>query len=187
MASTQEDMASIQEHPAGSTDDHTRPTQDHAASTRYGIPRRTLIGYVGVMSVFGACASAFVAWFRASGRTLPERIENRDLVLLTIASNRAARLVTKDRVTSPIRAPFTHLQGSAGPGEVDEEVRVSGLREAIGDLLVCPYCMGMWTSAAFAAALLVAPRLTRWIASILVIFFGADLLQVAYRKAEDAL
>ena len=43
------------------------------------------------------------------------------------------------------------------------------------------------TGAAFAAGLLVAPRFTRWFAAVLVAVFGADVLQIAYRKAEDAL
>jgi hypothetical protein len=45
----------------------------------------------------------------------------------------------------------------------------------------------MWTSAAMTAGLLVAPRFTRWACSVLVAFFGADVLQIAYKKAEDAL
>jgi hypothetical protein len=90
-------------------------------------------------------------------------------------------------VTSGIRAPFTQYQDDAGPGEVSEQPRGRGLRRAIGELLVCPYCLGMWTSAAFVAGLLVAPRLTRWLAAVLAIFFGSDVLQIAYKKAEQTL
>jgi hypothetical protein len=39
----------------------------------------------------------------------------------------------------------------------------------------------------FVAGLLVAPRFTRWTASVLAVFFGSDLLQIAYKKAEDTL
>jgi hypothetical protein len=45
----------------------------------------------------------------------------------------------------------------------------------------------MWTSAAFVAGLLVAPRFTRWLATVLVTFFGSEVLQIAYKKAEQAL
>jgi hypothetical protein len=148
---------------------------------------RPLAGYAGIMSLFACLATLFGAWFRRSGRPLPDRIDMRDLSLLTVASHKAARLISKDKVTSPIRAPFTELQGPAGPGEVDERARPGGMRHAIGDLLVCPYCLGMWTSAAFTAALLVAPRFTRWVASVLAIFFGSELLQIAYKHAEDTL
>jgi hypothetical protein len=45
----------------------------------------------------------------------------------------------------------------------------------------------MWVAAAFAAGLMLAPRQTRWIASVLVAVFGSDLLQLLYKHAEDAL
>src|SRR5689334_19008334 len=82
--------------------------------------------------------------------------------VLTVASHKAARLITKDKVTAAVRAPFTEYQGPGGPGEVEEAPRGDGLRHAIGELLVCPYCLGMWTSAFMTAGLLVAPRFTRW-------------------------
>jgi hypothetical protein len=110
-----------------------------------------------------------------------------DLALVTVATHKASRLVSKDRVTSAVRAPFTRYQYDDGPGEVSEAARGRGLRRAVGELLVCPYCIGMWISAGFAAGLLVAPRFTRWFAAVLVALFGADVLQIAYRKAEDAL
>jgi hypothetical protein len=148
---------------------------------------KPLAGYGVLMSVFLALASSFAAWFSRSGRTLPDRIDDRDLLLLTVASHKASRLIAKDKVTSAIRAPFARYQGDAGPGEVSEEPRGRGLRRVIGELLICPYCLGMWTSAFLTAGLLVAPRFTRWVASVLVIFFGADMLQIAYKKAEDTL
>jgi hypothetical protein len=148
---------------------------------------RPLGGYAILMGVFGALAGGFAAWFRASGRELPERMQARDLALVTVATHKASRLLAKDRVTSSVRAPFTRYEGDGGPGEVNEAARGRGLRRAIGELIVCPYCIGMWISAAFAAGLLIAPRFTRWFAAVLTAVFGADMLQIAYKKAEDAL
>jgi hypothetical protein len=148
---------------------------------------KPLAGYGLLMSVFSALAGGFAMWFRRSGRELPERMDGRDLALLTLASHKSARLIAKDKVTSAVRAPFAQYEGSAGPGEVSERPRGRGLRRVIGELLVCPYCLGMWTSAALTAGLLIAPRFTRWLSSVLVIFLGADVLQIAYRKAEDTL
>jgi hypothetical protein len=139
------------------------------------------------MISFSILAGSFARWFRASGRELPDRMDARDLALLAIASHKASRMISKDRVTSGIRAPFTQYQDEAGPGEVSEQPRGRGLRRAIGELLICPYCLGMWTSAAFVAGLLVAPRFTRWLASVLVVFFGSELLQIAYKRAEESL
>src|SRR5690242_10062116 len=87
--------------------------------------------YVVLMGAFSALATVFALWFRASGRQLPDRIDGRDLALLTIASHKASRLIAKDRVTSGIRAPFTRYEDKAGPGEVSEQPRGSGLRRAI--------------------------------------------------------
>jgi hypothetical protein len=108
-------------------------------------------------------------------------------MLLTVASHKLARLLSKDRITSPLRAPFTEPQGEGGPGEVEETSRGRGLRRAIGQLLLCPYCLGMWTSGGFVAGLLTLPRFTRWVASVLSIFFGSEMLQIAYKKAEESL
>jgi hypothetical protein len=140
-----------------------------------------------LVAVFSVLAGGFATWFRASGRDLPERIDPADLALVTVASHKASRLIAKDRVTASIRAPFTRYEGGAGPGEVSERPRGRGLRRAIGELLVCPYCLGMWTSSALVAGLLVVPRFTRWLSAVLVAFLGSDLLQIAYKKAEDTL
>ncbi|HWD84222.1 MAG TPA: DUF1360 domain-containing protein [Solirubrobacteraceae bacterium] len=146
---------------------------------------RPLGSYAVLISAFGTLSAMFAVWFSRSGRELPDRIEARDLLLLTVASHKLARLVSKDRITSPIRAPFTQPQGEGGPGEVDETSRGHGLRRAVGQLLLCPYCLGMWTSAGFVAGLLTLPRFTRWVASVFSIFFGSELLQIAYKKAEE--
>jgi hypothetical protein len=148
---------------------------------------RPLGGYAVLMGAFTAMAGAFSAWFRASDRELPERMGSSDLALVTVATHKASRLIAKDRVTSTVRAPFTRYEDDAGPGEVSESARGRGLRRAIGELIVCPYCVGMWVSAGFAAGLLVAPRFTRWFAAVLTALVGADVLQMAYKKAEDTL
>jgi hypothetical protein len=152
-------------------------------------PEKTeqLRGYGVLMSVFATLACAFAVWFGRSGRELPNRIDSRDLMLITVASHKASRMISKDRVTSPLRAPFARYEGEGGPGEVSESPRGRGLRRAIGELLLCPYCLGMWTSAALVAGLLVAPRFTRWASAVLASFFGSELLQIAYKKAEDSI
>lgn len=147
---------------------------------------RPLASYGVLMAAFSALAATFAAWFRRSDRALPDRIDPRDLALLTVASHKAARMIAKDRVTSAVRAPFTRFQNDAGPGEVDEAARGRGLRRAIGELLVCPYCLGMWTSAALTALLLVFPRFTRWFAAVLAMFFGSEMLQFVHRRVESA-
>jgi hypothetical protein len=148
---------------------------------------RPLGSYTALTVTFGGLCAGFAAWMRHTGRTLPERVAAGDLALIAVATHKLSRLIAKDRVTSAIRHPFTRYQGEGGPGEVEEEARGSGLRRAIGELLICPYCMGMWIAAFFTAGLAVAPRPTRWVAAVLTALFGSDLLQIAYKRAEQSL
>ncbi len=148
---------------------------------------RPLGGYAALMGSFLALCAGFAGWMRATGRTLPEQVETRDLVLVSVATHKLARMLSKDRVGSTIRAPFTTFQGDAGHGEVDEAARGRGLRRAIGELLICPYCLAMWISAVFLGGLVVSPRPTRLIASAFTVVTAADGLQIAYRKAEEQL
>jgi hypothetical protein len=45
----------------------------------------------------------------------------------------------------------------------------------------------MWIATGFAAGLVLAPRPTRWLASVLVTALGSDLLQILYKRAEGGL
>ncbi len=148
---------------------------------------RELRGHVVLMAVYASLCSSFAAWLARSGRKLPDRIGLGDLLLVSIATHKAARLIAKDRVTTPLRAPFARYEHDAGPGEVAEEPRGDGLRRSIGQLVTCPYCLGMWIASAFVGGLIVAPRATRAIASVLTAVTGADVLQIAYKKAEETL
>jgi hypothetical protein len=148
---------------------------------------RPLGGYALLMALFTASTGSFATWFRRSGRELPERVPVTDVALLAMAAHKASRLIAKDRVASAVRAPFTTFQDDAGPGEVEEAARGTGLRRAVGELLICPYCLGVWVSTTFAAGLLVAPRPTRQALLVLDAVFAADVLQIAYAKGEEKL
>lgn len=148
---------------------------------------RPLGWYALLISAYVSLLGGFVAWFRRSGRELPERMDARDLALIGVAAHKGSRLLGKARIMSAIRAPFTRFQEDGGPDEVEEAARGRGLRRVIGELIICPYCLSMWFATLFTAGLLAAPRTTRWVASVLAVVFASDVLQIAYRKAEDAL
>ena len=102
-----------------------------------------------------------------------------------MASHKLSRLIAKDKVTSPLRAPFTELEGKGGPAELEETSRGEGARKAIGELLVCPYCLGLWVAAAFSIGLVFTPRLTRLLAAVFSALTISDFLQIAYKAAEE--
>lgn len=70
---------------------------------------------------------------------------------------------------------------------MEEKARRGGLGRAIGELILCPYRLGLWIAAVFLAGLLVAPRFTRVVAALFTALSGSDALQIAYGKAEDTL
>lgn len=146
---------------------------------------RPLGGYIGVLAAFAAAVAAFGGVLRVTGRGLPERIDARDLALIAVASHRLSRLVAKDPVTSPLRAPFTRFAGPSGPSELHEEVRGSGPRKAVGELLTCPFCVGHWITSALVAGLVLAPRPTRLIATVYAALTGSDLLQYVYSAVQQ--
>lgn len=147
--------------------------------------RPPLLTYLLFIGIFNGLLAGALAKATRDGRELPERVEAGDLVLVGVASHKVSRLISKDKVTSPLRAPFTELEGSGGPGELEESSRGSGLRKAIGELLVCPYCLGLWVVAAFSIGLLFLPRLTRFLAAVFSALTISDFLQIAYKAAEE--
>ncbi len=110
--------------------------------TGYGRPEAPFAGYLTLMAAYGGLV---VAGFGAAGRrTDATRLRARDLALLGTATFKLSRLITRDHVTSVVRAPFVEYQGGAGHGEVEETPRGEGIRRAVGELLVCPYCISLW-------------------------------------------
>jgi hypothetical protein len=142
------------------------------------------LSYAVMIAAFNALLGAVLLFARRSGRALPERIGAADVVTIGVASHKASRLISKDKVTTPLRAPFTEVEGEGGPAEVEETSRGRGARRAVGELLTCPYCLGLWVVAAFSIGLLFAPRPTRFVAALFSALTISDFLQIAYKAAE---
>ncbi|MDQ3138744.1 MAG: DUF1360 domain-containing protein [Gemmatimonadota bacterium] len=146
-----------------------------------------LVPYAGIMGVYTAAFAGLLLAARSSGRRLPERIPTTDLAWLGVATYKLSRLISSDRVTSPLRAPFTEYIEPAGASEVKEQVRGTGIRRAIGDLLTCPYCLGPWVATALGFGLVLTPRTTRLIGGILAAAAVSDALNhatMAIKKRE---
>ncbi|SFK32000.1 DUF1360 domain-containing protein [Amycolatopsis sacchari] len=159
--------------------------KDQARAYRDG-EDRPLGGYLAVMTVYGVLVAITSAVAVLTGRKLPPRVPKEDLVVVALGTHKLSRTLTKDAVTSPLRAPFTRYSGTGGPAEVMEEVRKpSGLRHSLGELLSCPFCLDMWVVTAFTFGLVFAPRLTRLVAGAFAALAGADFLQLAYAKAQQ--
>ncbi|MEU1870424.1 MULTISPECIES: DUF1360 domain-containing protein [unclassified Streptomyces] len=146
-------------------------------------------GYAALATTFAATAGAFgvTAWRR--GVRLPDTVPAWDVALLGTATFKASRLLTKDRVTSFLRAPFTSREGEGNANEVMDAGRGTGLRRAVGDLISCPFCTSAWVAGGLVGTYAVAPRAARLLSAGLSAVVVSDWLQYAWsltaQKAEE--
>ena len=104
------------------------------AARSYGRRDRALGGYAQAMAVFAAGAGTVALAARRTGRH-PAPLSPFELTCMSLATHKVSRIVAKDAVTSPLRAPFTRFEGSAGDAELAETVTGTGARKAVGELV----------------------------------------------------
>src|SRR5947209_179669 len=99
--------------PSGVDVSITKPGHEPLESQRIReeIPYR---GYATLVASFNTMFFGFVAWRRRTGRSLPERLPLADLALIGVATHKLAGIVTRDRATRPVRAPFTEYVEQGG-------------------------------------------------------------------------
>ena len=148
---------------------------------------RPMGSHLALVVAYNGLVAAFLAARARRGKFFPERIGLGDLLLAGIATHKLSRVIAKDRVTAPLRAPFTEFEEEGGPGEVEEKPRGSGMRQAIGELLVCPFCLAQWVATGLVAGLAVVPRTTRFVCSIFAAVTISDFLQIFYKGSEEKL
>ena len=146
---------------------------------------RPLGGYLKLMGVYSAGIAGAAGAARALNRSAPQRIGPLDLVQLTVATHRLSRTISKDPVTSPLRAPFTQYAGLAAAGELKEEVRGHGVQHSAGELISCPMCLAQWVGTALCAGLVLAPTATRLVLATMTAVGGADFLHHLYAVLEQ--
>jgi hypothetical protein len=140
-----------------------------------------LYSYATLLGIFNLIFVAFLLVAKGVGRPVPERLDFRDIALLGVATHKLSLTGAEDAVTSPLRAPFTEFQEKESPKNVQEKPRGEGLRRSIGELVTCQFCLGMWIAAFFTYGLVLAPRVTRLLATILVILTISDHLHQTYK------
>jgi hypothetical protein len=151
-----------------------------------GSDDRPLGPFLGLLGGYGAGVTAVAGLLRWRRKRLPDQVPPQDLVLGALATHKLSRLLAKDPVSSPFRAPFTKFEGQSGEAEVAEEVIGTGWQHALGELVTCPFCLDVWVATAFILGYIAHPRLTRTVASGLAIVAGADVLQFGYDALQSS-
>jgi len=153
----------------------TDAMREHASATPGRRPPYR--AYAGIMSAFVGLLGLAGMGARALGRE-PRQDAALDLAVLSMATFKAARTISRDNVTSFIRAPF--VEGDAG-GENDEEpLETGGLQQAIGELVTCSRCVGAWAAAGLATTQILAPRFGRLLTWTLAAAGVNDVLQAGF-------
>ena len=147
--------------------------------------QRPLGSYLSLIGLYGAGVATLSGVVALRRRPLPDRVGAGDLALIAVATHKISRLIAKDPVTSPLRAPFTTYKGTGEPAQMTESARGTGPRHAVGELLTCPFCVGQWVATGLVFGLLLAPRATRLTAAMFSALAGSDFLQYAYSAVQQ--
>ena len=143
---------------------------------------RPLGSFLAVLTAYGALAVTTVT----AATKVRRDVSWGDIVRVGVATATIARTISKDPVTSPLRAPFTRFTGDVdGPAELVEEVRGTGPRKAIGELVECPFCVTPWVATALFGLHVVSPRSARFVSGIFAAATISDFLQYATAASQQ--
>ena len=145
----------------------------------HGNPR-PLGGYLVTLGAYGVYAGSLAIAMSRNRHRIPRRPAAADLVLTGVATHKLSRMLAKDPITSPLRAPFTRFEEPAGDAEIHESVRGHGVAHAAGELVSCPFCLASWVATTLTSGLVLLPRTTRTTCAILTATATSDTLQLAY-------
>jgi uncharacterized protein DUF1360 len=77
-----------------------------------------------------------------------------------------------------VRAPVTQDEEATEP-------KPRGLERALGELVTCPHCVGLWTASGLSYALVLFPRQTRLVTTIFAGQAVADFLNAAFVRLKE--
>jgi uncharacterized protein DUF1360 len=123
-----------------------------------GAPSPPYGAYGALVGAFAGGMGSVSVLARLLGRRGPEQTPL-NLVVLGLAAFKAARTVSHDEVTSFIRRPF--VKGEPDEPDAEEPLESGDVRQALGELLTCTRCTGVWTAAGVVTIDVLAPRLGR--------------------------
>ena len=140
-----------------------------------------LFSYGLLAGVFNLAFAIFLLAAKVTGRSIPERVEARDIALLGMATHKLSLMGAQDAIASPLRAPFTELREKESPKKVDEKPRGEGLRRSVGELLTCKFCLSVWLASFLTYGLVLVPRITRLVAAVFAVVTVSDHLHQTYK------
>jgi Protein of unknown function (DUF1360) len=144
--------------------------RETTADTAGTVEERPLAEYATLTSAFWGVFALFVL---VAGKRIPERMATGDLVRIALASYKMSRLLAKDEVTAFLRAPVTEDAEAQQP-------KKKGMAAAVGELVTCPYCLGLWFASGLAYSQVLAPKTSRFATAIFSAYALGDFLNAGF-------
>ena len=133
---------------------------------------RPLPQYAALTAAFW---TVFAAFLLTNRDRIPERIPFGDVVRIALSSYKISRVVAKEEVTAFVRAPVTEDPDAQKP-------KREGLPRVLGEMVTCPYCIGLWIASTLSYGLVVLPRETRFATTIFGSYALADFLHAGFTR-----
>jgi hypothetical protein len=111
----------------------------------------------------------------------PQHVDGIDLLPLSLATFRLTEVVSEEKVARCLRAPFCEVRKVQGPDGsfTEEEVPAGrGLRRVIGELILCPWCAGIWIATFLTFLWVAMPMVARLFLVAFAAAAGGLLIQV---------
>jgi hypothetical protein len=108
-----------------------------------------------------------------------------NFLMLIFASFRLTRLIVYDTLTEFLRRPFHNTVEEVLPDGKTEsyiEIKGTGIRYWIGELLSCHWCTGFWSTVIVYSSYLLWPRYAIPVITILAIAGCASIIQTSLEK-----
>ena len=115
--------------------------------------------YAALSAGWSALLAALLVAARDKGE---EPVRPGEILPLGVATFALAKLVSKEKVEAWVREPFVDE-----PPDGDRRPKGRGLRFAIGEMLTCTRCVGVWSALGLVALRVTRPREARVVTAVL--------------------
>ncbi|HEU4979073.1 MAG TPA: DUF1360 domain-containing protein [Solirubrobacteraceae bacterium] len=126
--------------------------------------------YAAITAGWGALLGALLVAARDKGE---EPVHAAEVLPIGLASFALAKLIAKEKVDAWVREPFVDESDGGEP-------KGSGLQYAIGELLTCTRCVGVWSALGLTALRVTRPREARVVNAVLGASAVNDAAQAAF-------
>ena len=137
-------------------------------------PTRTR-DYAALSAGYGALLGALLLASRDKGE---EPVRPDEALSLGLATFALAKLLAKEKVDAWVREPFVDESDGV------REPKGTGLRRAVGELLTCTRCTGVWSALGLVALRVTHPRESRLVTALLGASAVNDFAQAGFTWAQ---